>query len=78
MPLSTYVMGVDGDGCMPTFSDPPYPFDCRPMEFASAFERYQTIIEIAWLCLSDEFEDDRIPSFDTLIIQYSTFAIEVL
>jgi hypothetical protein len=28
---------------MPTFSDPPYPFDCLPMESASAFECYQIV-----------------------------------
>jgi hypothetical protein len=29
MPFSSYAIRVDGNGCMLTFSDPSYPFNCR-------------------------------------------------
>jgi len=43
MPFSSYAICVDGNGCMPTLSDPPYPFNCLPKGLASTFERYQTV-----------------------------------
>ncbi len=43
MPLSSYAIRVGGNGCMPTFSDPPYPFHYLLMGFASTFERYQMV-----------------------------------
>jgi len=42
MPFSSYAICVDGNGCMPTLSDPPYPFNCLPKGLASTFERYQS------------------------------------
>jgi hypothetical protein len=36
-------MDVDGNGCMPAFSDPPYPCDCLVKAFAATFERWQRV-----------------------------------
>jgi hypothetical protein len=38
-----HAMDVDGNGCMPAFSDPPYPFDCPIGGLTSSFERYQRL-----------------------------------
>jgi len=46
MPFSSYAIYVDGNGCMPTLNDPPYPFNCLPTGLASTFERYQNIARI--------------------------------
>jgi len=45
MPFSSYAIFVDGNGCMPTLSDPPYPFNCLPKGLASTFEHYQNIMD---------------------------------
>jgi hypothetical protein len=38
-----YAIRVDGDGCMPAFSDLPYPTNCLMNAFGPTFERYQMI-----------------------------------
>jgi hypothetical protein len=43
MPFSSYAICVGGNGCMPTLSDPPYPFNCLPKGLASSFEHYQAL-----------------------------------
>lgn len=48
MPFSSYANGADGDGGVPTFIDPPYPFNCLSKGFASTFECYQCT---TWLFL---------------------------
>jgi hypothetical protein len=68
MPFSSYALCVDGNGCMPMFSDPHYPFNrivCLE-GLATTFERYQMVILVA-ICI-DYYRKTKKEPYTTIFV----------